>query len=333
MKRNYKFIDLFSGAGGFSRGFEEAGFRSILAVENHPAVSKTYKENFPKAIVLSEDIKRINIDVISKYIEQPENIDVIIASPPCEPFTGANPKRQKHPIDRLYRDPAGQLFLHAIRIIGEVQPRIFFIENVKGVLVNEIRNAIRKELSRYGYRNIYFNILKAEDHGVPSKRTRVFISNIRLNLEKEPQVTVEEALERLPPPGSPYPFNHEYTTLSPSKMRKLECLKWGKSLIKYMGAGGKKLPNLIRLDPRYPAPTVLGSSQFIHPYENRLLTVREQARLMGFPDYHVFLGSKDIQYNQVGEAVPPPLAYRISRRTIEFLENHTPNPLNSPRQR
>ncbi|MEB3756865.1 MAG: DNA cytosine methyltransferase [Desulfurococcales archaeon] len=333
MKHNYKIIDLFSGAGGFSRGFEEAGFKSILAVENHPAVSKTYKENFPNAVVLSEDIKRINIDVISNYVEQPKNIDVIIASPPCEPFTGANPKRQKHPIDRLYRDPAGQLFLHAIRIIGEIQPRIFFIENVKGILVNEVKNAIRRELVRYGYKNVYFNVLKAEDHGVPSKRTRVFVSNIQLDLEKEPQVTVEEALEGLPPPGSPYPPNHEYTTLSPSKTKKLEYLKWGKSLIKYTGAGGRKLPNLIRLDPRHPAPTVLGSSQFIHPYENRLLTVREQARLMGFPDYHVFLGSKDVQYNQVGEAVPPPLAYMIARKAIVFLDDNIPNPLNSHRQR
>ncbi|MCE4615374.1 MAG: DNA cytosine methyltransferase [Desulfurococcales archaeon] len=333
MKLNYRLIDLFSGAGGFSRGFEEAGFKSVLAVENHPAASKTYKENFPHSIVLSEDIKKITFDTILEYVGCRDNTDVIIASPPCEPFTGANPKRQKHPIDRLYRDPSGQLFLHAIRIIGEVQPKIFFIENVKGILVNEIKDSIRRELVRYGYKNVYFNIIKAEDYGVPSRRTRVFISNIRIELGKNPHITVEEALQGLPPPSSPYPPNHEYTTLSPSKLKKLKYLKWGKGLIKYTGAGGRKLPNLIRLNPKHIAPTVLGSSQFIHPYENRLLTVREQARLMGFPDYHIFLGSKDVQYNQIGEAVPPPLSFRIALKTINFLEEQIPNPLNSPYQR
>ncbi len=82
---------------------------------------------------------------------------------------------------------------------------------------------------------------------------------------------------------------------------------------------------MIRLNPREPAPTVLGSPQFIHPYEDRLLTVREQARLMGFPDYHVFLGSRDIQYNQVGEAVPPPLSYRIALKAIKALETGISN--------
>ena len=321
MKPSYRMIDLFSGAGGFARGFEEAGFKGLLAVENNPPVSKTYKENFPHTIVLSEDIKRVSIEEIRDLLgDDADLLDAVIASPPCEPFTGANPKRQKHPIDRLYRDPAGQLFLHAIRIIGELKPKVFFIENVKGIMAREIVEAIKRELGRYGYRTVHFNVLKAEDHGVPSRRTRVFVSNMKIELEKERKISVREALEGLPPPGSPYPPNHEYTTISPRKLKRIRGLKWGKSLIKYTGAGGRKLPNMIRLNPREPAPTVLGSSQFIHPYEDRLLTVREQARLMGFPDYHVFLGSRDIQYNQVGEAVPPPLSYRIALNAVKALE-------------
>jgi DNA (cytosine-5)-methyltransferase 1 len=64
----------------------------------------------------------------------------------------------------------------------------------------------------------------------------------------------------------------------------------------------------------------MGSSRFIHPYEPRLLTVREQARLMGFPDYHVFLGSRDAQYDMVGEAVPPPLARAIAEYVARVLK-------------
>ena len=94
-------------------------------------------------------------------------------------------------------------------------------------------------------------------------------------------------------------------------------------MIYYRGAK-RRLPNLIRLHPYRIAPTVLGSSRFIHPFEDRFLTVREQARLMGFPDYHVFLGGRDEQYNQVGEAVPVPLSRAIAGEVLRFLLEEGP---------
>jgi len=305
------FLDLFSGAGGFSRGFEEAGFQGLIAIDNHPPTAKAYKENFPHTITLQENVAELSGRSLTSMVGD-DKIHVIIASPPCEPFTAANPHRQKHPIDRLYRDPAGRLYLHAIRIIGEIQPEFFVIENVAGVLEDDIRSSIEREFAKRGFKEVYFNVLQAEKHGVPSRRRRVFVSNIKLKLREEKPVTVEKALENLPPPGSPYPFNHEEVSLSSRKSRNISRLRWGDALIRYTGSGGRRYPNYIRLHPRKPAPTVMGTSRFIHPYEDRLLTVREQARLMGFPDYHVFVGSRDAQYNQVGEAVPPPLAKKIA---------------------
>ncbi|MCE4617011.1 MAG: DNA cytosine methyltransferase [Desulfurococcales archaeon] len=311
------FIDLFSGAGGFSRGFEEAGFKGLVAVDNHPPTAKAYKENFPHTIVLQENIATLNgFSLIQFSRKKPL---VVLASPPCEPFTAANPHRQKHPIDRLYKDPAGRLYLHAIRLIGEIQPEYFVIENVAGILDDDIRSSIERELGKRGYGEVYFNILNAEKHGVPSKRRRVFVANFKIALKKEDPIPVEEALKGLPPPGAPYPFNHEETILSPRKTRNIPKLRWGDALIRYTGAGGRKYPNYIRLHPKKPAPTVMGTSRFVHPYEDRLLTVREQARLMGFPDYHVFVGSKDSQYNQVGEAVPPPLSKRIAEQVLKLI--------------
>ena len=102
-------------------------------------------------------------------------------------------------------------------------------------------------------------------------------------------------------------------------MRRIRKLKWGQALIRYYGFKGKQLPNLIRLHPKKIAPTVLGSSRFIHPYEDRFLTVREQARLMGYPDNFVFLGGRDVQYNQVGESVPVPLSRAIAEVVLEYL--------------
>ncbi len=320
MKSSYALIDLFSGGGGFARGFSEAGYRVLMGLDNYPPAARTYKANFPEAYFIADDVKEVDLAVIRGYTGYDRgDIDVVIASPPCEPFTGANPRREKRPLDRLYKDPAGQLFLHAIRIIGEVRPRVFVIENVPGV--REVEGAIRRELARHGYKRVYFNILRAEDHGTPSRRTRVFVSNIPIRPPRRRPPTVEEALRDLPPPGAPYPPNHEAPpSLSARYRRRLARLRWGDSLITYRGSGRRRLPNYIRLDPRRPAPTVMGSSRFIHPYEDRLLTVREQARLMGFPDYHVFVGGRDAQYNMVGEAVPPPLARAIAEAIREVLQ-------------
>ncbi len=309
MKR-YIAIDLFSGGGGFARGFKEAGFDIALAVDNDEACGETYKLNFPEAIVFVEDIRDINGDDIRYLLGfQP---DIVIGSPPCEPFTGANPRRESDPLDRIYKDPLGTLTLEFIRIIGEVKPRVFVMENVPALGEGALKTVLKKEFGSIGYSRIFFNILKAEDFGTPSRRTRLFISNVLI--EPAPlhrYITVEEALKDLPPPETSHIPNHEMVPLSDKRLKKISRVKTGKAMYYYQGAS-KRLPNFIRLNPNDIAPTVLGSSRFIHPYENRLLTVREQARLMGYPDDHIFAGGRDQQYNQVGESVPPPLSYAIA---------------------
>lgn len=319
MRKSYTVVDLFAGGGGFSRGFEEAGFKTIVAVDNYPPAAKTFKANFPYSLVIADDIKEIDASIINV------RPDVVIASPPCEPFTSANPNRMKDPVDRLYSDAAGELFLHAIRLIGELRPRVYVIENVPGIL--EVRDYISAELKRVGYES-RFNVLRAHDHGTPSERVRVFVSNIIIRPRKREGPTVEEALSGLPPVGSTEIPNHEYPAEAPRRKRKvMHKLKWGQSLIMFRGAEGSLHPNYIKLDPRRRAPTVMGSSRFVHPYEDRLLTVREQARLMGFPDHHIFLGNRDAQYNMVGEAVPPPLAKAIAEEVLRYLQGHGVDPI------
>ncbi|MCD6488836.1 MAG: DNA cytosine methyltransferase [Desulfurococcales archaeon] len=318
MKPIYKLVDLFCGAGGFSEGFNlSRRYKHLLAIDSFPPVAKTYKANFPHAVVLVEDIKKINGSDIVDLIDN--DVDVLIGSPPCEPFTGSNPRREKYPLDRLYKDPIGQLTLHFIRIVSDIKPRVFVMENVPAIMDNGLKHALQREFQRAGYKKVYFNVLRAEDYGTPSHRVRVFISNIPIDPPKRRKLyTVRKALEGLPCPGS-FPPNHEPMPLSQKKLRRISRLKWGQALIYYQGAK-KRFPNLIRLHPDKLAPTVLGSSRFIHPFEDRFLTVREQARLMGFPDTFVFLGGRDEQYNQVGEAVPVPLAKAIALTIAEKLD-------------
>ncbi|MEZ0289730.1 MAG: DNA cytosine methyltransferase [Sulfolobales archaeon] len=311
-------VDLFSGAGGFARGFKEAGFRILFGIDNDRSAIKSFKVNFPESIALNEDIKEISgRDIVKLINEQP---GVVIGSPPCEPFTKANPNRERRPLDRLYKDPMGQLTLHFIRIVSELRPEIFVMENVPAIMEREIKENLEYLFEKAGYDKIYFNILRAEDYGTPSKRTRVFISNIRIEPPKiSKRVSVWEAIGDLEDRSSGEFPNHEIVKLSVKKIKKISRVRRGEALYHYRGSDDHLYPNMIRLDPKDLAPTVMGSSRFIHPFEDRLLTVREQARLMGFPDYHVFLGGREEQYNQVGEAVPPPLAKAIGLYIINFF--------------
>jgi DNA (cytosine-5)-methyltransferase 1 len=212
----------------------------------------------------------------------------------------------KKPEDRLYRDKRGQLVLHFIRLVKELKPKVFVMENVPQIL--ELRNAIEREFRKIGVYRIYFNILKAQNYGNPSKRTRVFISNVPIDEKPAKRyVKVADALRDLPPLNT-IP-NHEEVRISKSKLEKIAMLRWGESLVKF----GGRFENWLRLHPYKLAPTVMGHSRFVHPFEDRLLTVREQARLMGFPDDHVFLGGRNVQFDMVGEAVPVPLARAVAK--------------------
>ncbi|BDR92780.1 restriction endonuclease subunit M [Vulcanisaeta souniana JCM 11219] len=318
----YTVVDLFAGAGGFSRGFLDAGFDVALGIEIDGNAARTYSYNFPNAVMLLNDIRNVNGEDIIKYIGS--RPDVIIGGSPCEAFTETNPRRAKDPLDRLYVDELGRLTLEFIRLVGELRPRVFVLENVVRIMDGPLRDALVNEFARVGYERIYFNVLHAEDYGTPSIRRRVFISNIPIKPRKTGRVlTVWDAIGDLPSPGDPSIPNHEYVTISDRKLRGITQLNWDEALYKFRGATGF-FRNFIRLNPWKPAPTVMGSVRFVHPIEDRVLTVREQARLMGFPDNHVFLGPKDSQFNQIGEAVPPPLARAIASFVLKYLNGNAP---------
>lgn len=308
-----KLIDLFCGAGGFTRGFVEEGFTPVLAIDNDLDCVATYTTNFPQAIVLGMDIRRINgldlIDIIG------DDVDVVIASPPCEAFTTISRNIMEDPIDRLYTDPRGRLTLKAIELIGDLKPKAFVIENVPGILVKPIPRFIEKELGRVGYTKIYFNLLKAEDHRTPSVRRRVFISNIKIKPRKSRRnVKVWDAIGDLPDPRYPNEVeNHFYVPLPHRFRKKVAKVRWGGALDYYLGGNWREYKQYIRLHPDKLAPVIMGKSRFIHPYDNRQITIREQARLMGYPDKHVFRGGVEKMYNQVGESVPPTLANAIAK--------------------
>jgi DNA (cytosine-5)-methyltransferase 1 len=314
-----KVLDLFCGAGGFSLGFKQANYEIVCNLDNFEPVIRTFSYNFSSSHIILEDIKKVSSKIIKEEVGE---VDVIIGGPPCEAFTLASSKIQKDPLDRLYSDPRGQLVLHFIRLVGDLKPIFFVMENVRGILIPQIKEAIIKEFKRVGYDRIYFNVLHAEDYGNPSIRTRVFISNLKILPEKSKiKRTVWDAIGDLPSPYSIHDIpNHDPVPVSERKLRKILRLKKGHSLVSFIGADNRMKENYIRLKFNSLAPTVMGKSRFIHPVENRILTVRENARLMSFPDDFIFFGGREVQFDQVGEAVPPILAKSIALYCLKALK-------------
>jgi DNA (cytosine-5)-methyltransferase 1 len=317
-----RILDLFCGCGGFSLGFLLANphFEISLAIDNDFRAIQTYLQNIKVKESLKKDIRNIHSNEILDLMNQ-KSPDIIIASPPCEPFTMANPNRQKSAYDQLYKDKIGRLVLDAIRIIINLEPTVFLIENVPQLASMELMELVRYEFSRSKYEKIYFNMLESINFKVPSYRKRIFISNLRLSsVTNNSYISVGEAFRSLPYPNREV-LNHELVPVSPKIAKKIVKTPPGGAIVYFKGSKKGVFRNFIRLVSTQPSPTVMGKSRFIHPYDQRLCTVREHARLMSFPDDFQFYGSVEYQYNQVGESVPPLMAKAIANQVqTRFLK-------------
>jgi DNA (cytosine-5)-methyltransferase 1 len=314
---NLTFIDLFSGAGGFSLGFVQEGFKDLMAIEIDIEPAETYSWNFPQSSVVVKDVRQLHSLEILEEIKEPP--DVILASPPCEPFSAANPNRLDSAWSRFYEDPQGDLIFHAIRIIGDLSPKFFVIENVVPMIGQEGKEIVKKEFRKVGYEKVYFNVVDAEKHGCPSIRKRVFISNIHLSLPKKKSNTVIDVLKDLPSPSEPNDLpNHSFAHFPQQVSNKADKIRPGYAAVFFRGA---KLEhkNWIKLTSNECAPTVMGKSRFIHPTETRAITPREQARLMTYPDDFEFKGAHSSTYNQIGESVPPIVSRLIAQKIKEKI--------------
>ncbi|MHA2150343.1 MAG: DNA cytosine methyltransferase, partial [Candidatus Thorarchaeota archaeon] len=253
--------------------------------------------------------------------------DIIIASPPCEEFSQANPDSATSATERIYGTGTARLVLDTIRLIGDLSPEVFLIENVAALIKAGGKEIVRRELSRVGIDDVWFNLVRAHQHGNPSKRLRLFISNMKLDLPRGIPPRVMEAIGDLPPlnldalftPERDVP-NHRRHSVSDAKLKQIRRTRWRHGAKRFRVGKKRSLPNWVRLAPDQISTSINGLSRYIHPYEHRLLTVREHARLMSYPDSFVFTGPTDNQYNQVGESVPPLISHLIAKEVQAHLE-------------
>ena len=287
--------------------------------------NQTYSQNYPRSKVLLKDISQLHSTEIEFALGGKPNI--ILASPPCEEFSQANPRSKTPAAERIYSDGTAHLVLDTIRIIGDLSPDVFVIENVAALLQHGGKEIVVHEFERVGINDLFFNMIHAHQHGNPSKRLRLFISNFRLKMPRKSPPTVMEVIGDLPPlglsallaPRTRVP-NHKLTPLTKEKQKQVRKTPWGRGTRHFRVSNTKSLENWVRLYPNQIATSIIGNSRYIHPYENRLLTVREHARLMSYPDSFIFTGPIENQYNQVGESVPPLISHLIAKEVTSHLE-------------
>lgn len=184
-KNNNKIISLFSGAGGMDIGFEMAGFETVVAVEYDISCCETLRKNRPNISIIHGDITKISTDEILKAGGLiPTEAAVVIGGPPCQSFSLAGKRMGMN-------DPRGKLVLEFIRVVKESLPKVFVMENVRGMvnwqegkainaIMNEISEPVNYKGNEYSYK-VNKAILNAVDYGVPQYRERVFIVGNRLN--------------------------------------------------------------------------------------------------------------------------------------------------------
>ena len=309
-----KVVSLFSGAGGLDLGFKMAGHDIIWANDLYSDAAETYRNNLGDHIVCKNIF---NIEAS----EVPE-CDIVIGGFPCQGFSVANIKRN-------IKDERNQLYKQLIRIITAKKPKFFLAENVKGIFSlgkGEVLKMIINDFTNIGY-VVQAKLLNAADYGVPQLRQRIFIIGIRSDIDfmfnyPSPShnaggtdglskwVSVGEALATLPDPNKPNNIaNHDYSRYK----------------LRFNGYIGHRTIN-----PLKPAPTVTargddkgGVVVLHHPNNQRRMSCRELAMVQSFPIDYKFFGSRSSIYRQIGNAVPPLLAYAVAKQLNKYMEKTT----------
>jgi len=328
-----KIISLFSGAGGLDLGFEKAGFEIVIANEYDSSIWATYEKNH-KAHLIKGDIRDLEEGVF------PDEIDGIIGGPPCQSWSEAGALRG-------INDSRGQLFYDYIRVLKEKQPKFFLAENVSGMLANRNSEAVNNIVTMFeecGY-DVTIDLVNASDYGVPQDRKRVFYIGFRKDLKvdftfpepttpsKKDKKTFFEAIGDLADSAIPAKpknktngklevLNHEYflgdySTIFMSRNR---VRPWDGQAYTVQASGRQ-----CQLHPQAP-PMVLveKNKRIFEPGKEELyrrLTVRECARVQGFPDDFEFIYTNvDDGYKMIGNAVPVELSSIIATTIKETLE-------------
>lgn len=335
-------LDLFAGAGGTTQGLRDAGFAVVGAVENDRTAAETYAANHPETDLLARDIQRVQAPALAKRLFASDaRLDLLTACPPCQPFSTLGSGDAD--------DPRNTLVSSLARFVKHLAPRAIMLENVPGLRREPRFTRLLKGLARdYTLRQY---LVQAADFGIPQRRRRIIVIGVQCGSGVEPPDdllcaipegfdfsprTAGEALALADGLSAEVDPVHRARTPAPKTLERIRAVT--------PGGGRAQLPEHLRLechgrlerqdatsiygriDPAQPAPTMTtrcttpSCGRFVHPTEDRGLTLREAALLQSFPIDYKFCGGHDRIERQIGNAVPPRLAEALGLVCAAMLD-------------
>ncbi|WP_061207216.1 DNA cytosine methyltransferase [Leptospira santarosai] len=329
IKKNLTAIDLFGGCGGLSLGLSKAGFKVLAAVEILTHARETYSLNHKDALLFS-DIKKISgSDIMEQAKLKPGDLDLLAGCPPCQGFSSLRRKNRLKPAD----DDRNELIFDFLRLIQELLPKTILMENVPALMKDQRMKKVRLQLKKLGY-NFSIGVLNAADFGVPQRRKRMILIASRLGKINLPsskinkKKTVRNAIGGLSHPEKSKNPLHKILSKHSDKIMKRICqipidggsrnalgaknqLNCHKRLVSSIGGGFNDVYGRLWWDKEASTITRFctnpSKGRFLHPTQNRALTVYEAALLQSFPKSYKFpkdLGILKLS-SMIGEALPP----------------------------
>lgn len=322
-------ISFFSGCGGSSLGYKLAGVNILYANEFVPKAYETYKANFPNTYMDTRDIRTIQPNEILEIIKLKKGeLDFLDGSPPCASFSMAGKRHKDWGKIKNYsgtKQRTDDLFYEYIRMVRYIDPKIFIVENVGGLIMGKAKgyfNSFFKEFQKLNY-NVKASLLDASYLEVPQMRKRVFIIGVRKDLNKQPvfpkkkeRLIVKSVYEKN------YPIEEEAKKVPNCIMKVLPYLKQGEQPL-------KSLFNLKRNHFYRPSYTITATYStgacVMHPVENRYMSIAELKDICSFPQSFKLIGKYSDQCERLGRSVPPNMMKNIVKTLRKEIFNEDSN--------
>jgi len=352
-------ISLYSGCGGLDLGFHQAGFKTAMCVEQDETACSTLALNNIGSEIYAQDICTVDIAAARKKtgITARSRPDVLVGGPPCPAYSKSRfyRKEMPHGVD----DPAFETVRRYFEFVEAFKPKVFVFENVHTFAAERQKGALQYVLrtaASLGYK-VDYRILNAVNYGVPQKRERLFVVGYQPGMQfqfpspthRDPSqredlftgrlanwATAGDAIADIDDPGNDHALPRHYAGGRHHEL--LKQIPEGDNYLFFTQERGHPKPEfkwrsrywsfLLKLSHTLPSWTIQARrSNNMGPFHwrNRILTINEVKRLQTFPDDFVLVGNLENQWRQIGNAVPPRLAYCLAmqvRETLEGYKNH-----------
>ena len=333
-------IDLFCGCGGMTEGLKQAGYNVLWGIDLAPSPLMSYKANHPEVLVNEGDIRQVDCKKTMQTLGLKKgDLDLLSGCPPCQGFSSIRTHNGRYSIG----DDRNDLIGDYLRFVESFRPKAVMLENVPGLKDNWRFHNFIESMSAMGYRGEW-KVLNVANYGVPQRRKRLiyiaaYKKNISIADRKYEKRTVRDAISDLPPAGKSGDFMHDFPEKRTDKIKRMIAL------IPRDGGSRSQLPEeyILPCHKRNPAgfkdvygrmawdkpsPTITGGcsspskGRFLHPEENRCITLREAALLQGFPRNYIFPSgvAKDSLALMVGNALPVSFIYAHAKEIKQQMK-------------